>query len=74
MQVFRSSPEFLNGSLLLPGDSHMAGVVERKEEDIPVGTEPGNEEGAGEGFKGALDHLSSPHPGRRHTQDHQQAT
>lgn len=40
----------------------MASVVEREEEDGPVGAEPGDEEGAGEGLEGELDQLSGAHP------------
>lgn len=52
----------------------MARVVERKEEDVPISAKPGDEERARERLKGPLDHLSRAHPGRGHTQDHQQAT
>lgn len=52
----------------------MTRVVERKEEDVPIGAKPGDEERARERFKGPLNHLSGAHPRRRHTQDHQQAT
>lgn len=56
-------PELLNRCLLLPCDSHMARIVDGKEEDVPVGAEPGDEERAREGFKGALDYLSCAYPG-----------
>lgn len=71
--VLINSPEFLNGRLLFPCDGHMARVVERKEEDVPIGAKPGDEERAREGLKGPLDNLSGAHPGRGHTQHHQQA-
>ena len=56
------SPEFLYRRLLVPGGDHVASVVEREEEDGPVGAEPGDEEGAGEGLEGELDQLSGAHP------------
>lgn len=68
-----NSPEFLNGRLLFPRDGHMTRVVERKEEDVPIGAKPGDEERAREGLKGPLDHLSGAHPWRGHTQHQQQA-
>ena len=63
----KKSPEFLYRRLLVPGGDHMASVVEGEEEDVPVGAEPGDEEGAGEGLEGELDQLSGAHPGGGHT-------
>lgn len=57
-----NSPELLDGCLLVPGGGHVARVVEREEEDVPVAAEPGDEEGAGEGLEGEFDHLRGAHP------------
>lgn len=52
----------------------MSRVVYGEEQDVPVTTEPGDEEGTGERLEGHLHHLSGTHPGGGDTQYHQQTT
>lgn len=66
-------PEFLYGGLLLPCDNNVPKVVDGEEKDVPVTTEPRDEEGTGERLERHLNDLSVTHPGRGHTQ-HQQQT
>lgn len=70
---FCSLPEFLYGRLLLTCGNHKSGVIDGKEEDVPVAAEPGDEEGTGERLEGQFNHLSGTHPGGGDTQ-HQQKT
>lgn len=70
--ILYSLPKFLDGSLFLPCGSHMSGVVDGEEKDVPVAAEPGDEERTGKGLEGQLDHLSGAHPGGGDTEDHQQ--
>lgn len=67
-------PEFLYGGLLLPCDNNMPKVVDGEEKDVPVTTEPRDEEGTGERLERHLNDLSVTHPGRGHTQHQQQTT
>lgn len=65
-----SSPESLSGRLPLWTLAQVADVIEREEEAVPGGGEPGEGEGGVKLLEGQLGQLGGARPGRAHAHHH----